>query len=101
MKNRLPYADLKCPRCGYPLQGLSEPTCPECGNKFNPNWLYDVEYEHGARWDKLWLGLGAIAALGLGAFTFWLFMSFGGAAVCMLVAVIGLAIIVIVRRTLT
>ncbi|MEO1008212.1 MAG: hypothetical protein AAFX79_06575 [Planctomycetota bacterium] len=20
-----------CPRCGYSLQGLQEPTCPECG----------------------------------------------------------------------
>ena len=25
---------LKCPQCGYELQGLGTPRCPECGTRF-------------------------------------------------------------------
>ncbi len=28
-----------CRRCGYPLRGLPEPRCPECGQNFDPALL--------------------------------------------------------------
>lgn len=28
-----------CGRCGYPLHGLTEPRCPECGTPFDPKLL--------------------------------------------------------------
>jgi hypothetical protein len=28
-----------CPTCGYPLHGLTEPRCPECGTPFDPKLL--------------------------------------------------------------
>lgn len=36
-RKRLPlYAPWQCQQCGYPLFGLSEPRCPECGQTFDP-----------------------------------------------------------------
>ncbi len=29
----------RCPRCAYPLHGLPEPRCPECGTPFDPALL--------------------------------------------------------------
>ena len=29
-------AEGRCARCGYDLQGLTEPRCPECGTPFDP-----------------------------------------------------------------
>lgn len=29
--------DAWCQRCGYPLRGLPEPVCPECGRGFDPD----------------------------------------------------------------
>ena len=31
-----------CQRCGYPLVGLPEPRCPECGEPFDPSLLGDM-----------------------------------------------------------
>jgi hypothetical protein len=31
------FAGLRCPECGYNLQGLPEARCPECGRHFDPN----------------------------------------------------------------
>lgn len=31
--------DLRCPRCDYPLRGLTEHVCPECGGRFDPSAL--------------------------------------------------------------
>ncbi len=31
----IPDWDLHCPRCGYPLRGLPEHRCPECGRAFS------------------------------------------------------------------
>jgi len=28
-----------CPRCNYPLRGLTRPVCPECGGAFDPTSL--------------------------------------------------------------
>lgn len=30
-----PWLDLNCPQCAYPLRGLPEHRCPECGAAFN------------------------------------------------------------------
>jgi len=27
-----------CPKCGYPLRGLPEPRCPECGTTAEEGW---------------------------------------------------------------
>ncbi len=29
------WLDLSCPKCAYPLRGLPEHRCPECGHEFN------------------------------------------------------------------
>lgn len=50
MGNRLSYSGLKCPVCHYSLEGLTEPVCPECGNPFDPDWLYSVDYEYSIQW---------------------------------------------------
>jgi len=34
-----PYAGLHCPGCEYPLRGLTEPRCPECGTPFDADQL--------------------------------------------------------------
>ncbi len=34
-----------CPHCGYPLQGLPEPRCPECGQGFDPALLQPAAME--------------------------------------------------------
>jgi DNA-directed RNA polymerase subunit RPC12/RpoP len=30
---------LRCPRCGYSLRGLDENLCPECGRRFDAQYL--------------------------------------------------------------
>jgi len=30
------FTGLACPKCGYDLGGISEPMCPECGERFDP-----------------------------------------------------------------
>lgn len=34
IRKRLRHKEGCCRRCGYPLLGLTEPRCPECGTKF-------------------------------------------------------------------
>lgn len=38
----------RCQNCGYPLQGLDVPRCPECGTAFNPQTFAAVG--GGRRW---------------------------------------------------
>src|SRR5262245_50529812 len=40
----LTYAGLHCLHCGYDVQGLPEPRCPECGCEFNPTDLVIEKY---------------------------------------------------------
>lgn len=41
-KHALSSAGLHCADCGYSLRGLTEPRCPECGKRFDPDALHDV-----------------------------------------------------------
>lgn len=86
MRERLSHRGLKCPHCRYPREGLTEPICPECGNRFSPDWLYSADYEYAINWTRrrkatAWLigvlALGAIIYLAAsvgGAFSFMLFV---------------------------
>ncbi len=100
MAKRLTYRDLKCPDCGYSLEGLTQPVCPECGEGFDPDWLYSVDYAHAIQWTPrrmaaAWfMGVVAIAGVGIGAF------NAGGEFVCMLMAVLGVGAAFVVRRLL-
>lgn len=31
------FAGIVCPKCQYDLRGLSQPICPECGTRFDPD----------------------------------------------------------------
>lgn len=47
---------LKCPKCGYIVEYLSESTCPECGTAFDPRVLknrLEALYERRAFWTSL------------------------------------------------
>ena len=35
----LRFKGLKCPHCDYELVGLRMTVCPECGKKFDPNYI--------------------------------------------------------------
>ena len=30
------FKEWQCSRCGYPIVGLTQPSCPECGNRIDP-----------------------------------------------------------------
>lgn len=62
-----PVEKWHCRHCGYALQGLSQPRCPECGEEFDPEdpaSLADSPHFYLRRW---WRGqmLKASVALGL------------------------------------
>ena len=100
MAKRIPYRGLKCPECGYALDGLSQPICPECGTKFNPDWLYSVDYVHAIQWTRrrraiAWT-LALLVVVAMIVFT----ARAGGEFVCMWIAVLGVGVIVVCRRML-
>lgn len=42
-----------CKSCGYPLLGLREPKCPECGEPFDPDRVPDVSQQAAIDDDRL------------------------------------------------
>jgi DNA-directed RNA polymerase subunit RPC12/RpoP len=48
-------AELRCPHCGYQLEGLVENLCPECGRRFDPLHLLrkDARAQSG-HWTFAW-----------------------------------------------
>lgn len=38
---------IRCQHCGYTLTGLLENKCPECGRRFDPEYL--LKLQHGDR----------------------------------------------------
>ena len=100
MATRLSYRGLKCPACGYSLEGLSSTICPECGEVFDPDWLYSADYEHAFQWTPrrnliAWLACTLMAGALLIAAG-----RAGGEYLCMLFAVIGVGLIFLVRKLL-
>lgn len=65
MNKRLSYRSLNCPVCGYALEGLEQPICPECGNRFDSDWLYCVDYEYSFQWTRRrrWIAWSAAIVL--------------------------------------
>jgi hypothetical protein len=47
---RDPLADARCLHCGYPLRGLPENRCPECGTAFDPK---EIGSSFVALWPRL------------------------------------------------
>ena len=39
---------LRCPRCGYSLRGLDENLCPECGRRFDAQYLLRTRWGQDA-----------------------------------------------------
>ncbi|MFK7788132.1 MAG: hypothetical protein AB8C95_01395 [Phycisphaeraceae bacterium] len=42
-----------CKACGYPLMGLTDPSCPECGEKFDPEAVPKMATAADAKDDRL------------------------------------------------
>ncbi len=53
--------DLPCPRCDYNLRGISQPQCPECGEKLELGVYFDEPY------NPAWVRLVAMVCMGAGA----------------------------------
>ncbi len=52
--NRTDTEEIRCPKCGYNLFGLSEFRCPECGTPFDPKKL--AAQTHLLPWERPELG---------------------------------------------
>jgi hypothetical protein len=63
-------AELKCPKCGYPLANLPTRTCPECGSAFEPAAVLKWHARHGCR--RRWFISLAVMACVLYAPFSWL-----------------------------
>ena len=95
---KLKNAGLHCPHCAYDLSGVTELRCPECGERFNPDYLYSADYEYGLQWTgrrKLALVLGALAIVAGGIA---LLVQAGGAYSCMVVSLVGIGCVVWLGR---
>jgi len=89
MTHRLSYRGLKCPHCGYALEGLAEPICPECGNRFSPDWLYSADYEYAINWTHRRKTIAWSIGLLLAGAIVYAAASVGGMFLFMLFAVCG------------
>jgi hypothetical protein len=61
--------DLKCPKCGYALAGLSTRICPECGVEFSPAL---IERANRRRRRRQWLIALAVTAFAIYSPFSWL-----------------------------
>lgn len=57
--------DPRCAACGYRLCGLSVPSCPECGRRFDPDRPDTYSYRPPFVWQQYWWP-GAVMSLGVG-----------------------------------
>jgi len=98
MINRRSYRGLRCPVCRYALEGLSQPICPECGEPFDPDWLYSVDYEYAIQWTPRRRAIAWSTGVIIAVLLFIAAASVGAAYLCMVCLVLGLGAVTFLAR---
>lgn len=93
------FRGLNCPHCDYELRGLQTTRCPECGTKFDPNYVGSSTIDEHRRAPWIRATLIALIVIALAGLIYMLIVA-PGSTVLFIVVPIGIAFVVWYGRSL-